>query len=145
MTTTAIGIGQMAQRSGLSQDALRWYEREGLIPRVPRSASGRRVYDEECIRMIDLLVCLRRSGMPVAQVREFNRLYGVGAASHGRRMALLQEHRRHLQEQLAELSRDLDRVDAKIEHYGSLIDRGLDCREDPIEDPAVLAEQRSLA
>jgi len=42
-----------------------------------------------------MLVRLRRTGMPTAEVREFSSLLGDGASTHGRRLALLSAHRAH--------------------------------------------------
>lgn len=142
MTTTALGIAEVSGRTGLTQDTLRWYEREGLIPRVPRTPDGRRAYDDASVRIVQLIVRLRRTGVPVADIREFCRMLDEGAGSHGRRMALLREHRVRLLAQLAQLREDLAAVDEKIAHYEDLIDRGLDCAERPITDPRVRAQQR---
>src|SRR5258708_13610793 len=40
-------IGELAERAGVSRDAVRFYERKGLLPRPRRTASQYRVYDEE--------------------------------------------------------------------------------------------------
>lgn len=148
MTTTStpeLGIAAVAERTGLSQDALRWYEREGLIPPVPRTPSGRRTYDDAAVRMVQLVVRLRRTGMPIAQVKEFCVMVGEGAATHGRRMSLLLEHRVRLLEQQAQLRDDLAAVDHKISHYEDLIERGLDCAETPVTDPGIRSQQRRFA
>lgn len=42
-----ITIAEVSKRYGLSADTLRYYERSGLIPRVPRTSDGIRDYDEE--------------------------------------------------------------------------------------------------
>ncbi|WP_207390348.1 MerR family transcriptional regulator [Rhodococcus sp. ABRD24] len=139
--TVSRGIASVAEVTGLTQDTLRWYEREGLIPRVGRSSDGRRRYDEASVRIIQLIVRLRRTGMPVAEIRRFLAMYEEGAASHGRRMALLAEHRVRVSLQLAELRADLAAVDDKIDHYRRLIANGRDCDDTPITDSAILERQ----
>lgn len=134
-------ITEVARRTGLSKDALRWYENEGLIPQVPRDGQGRRAYDERTLQMVDLLVKLRRTGMPVRVMREFLALVEQGAVSHGRRMTLLTEHRDEVLAKVRETLADLDAIEAKIAHYGELIDAGLDCNEQPVSDE-VAARQR---
>lgn len=138
-------IADVARASGLSADTLRWYGREGLIPPVPRDSAGRRVYDDPTLRMILLLVRLRRTGMPVARMRDFVAMVAEGAASHGRRMQLLTDHRVHVLEQLLRLREDLAALDQKIDHYDRLIDAGLDCAERPVEDLTILRAQRSTS
>ncbi|MFT4200269.1 MerR family transcriptional regulator [Gordonia sp. (in: high G+C Gram-positive bacteria)] len=137
-----LSIADVSARTGLTRDTLRWYESEGLIPDVPRNSAGVRQYDDATVRMIDLLVRLRRTGMPVAQMRDFVTMVAQGARTHGRRMRLLENHREEIETRIRELVDDLDSVDQKIAHYRRLIDRGLDCTEEAITDPDERAEQR---
>ncbi|WP_340540266.1 MerR family transcriptional regulator [Nocardioides sp. GXZ039] len=137
----SVGIAEVAAATGLTQDTLRWYEKEGLLPAPPRGTDGRRRYDPAAVRLVQLLVRLRRTGLPVAQMRAFSTMVAEGAATHGRRRALLAEHRTHLLASIAQLHDDLAALDAKIEHYDDLIARGLDCGEEPITDPLVRAAQ----
>ena len=137
-----VGIRAVAQRTGLSMDTLRWYEKEGLLPPVGRGADGRRRYDEASIGFLRLIQALRRTGMPVAAVRDFVRMAAEGAASHGRRMALLQAQRAAIRWQQAQLAEDLRLVDDKIGHYRDLIARGLDCDGEPVGE-ATAARQRA--
>lgn len=138
-----LGISDVAEVTGLSQDTLRWYEREGLIPSVDRGSDRRRRYDVATVRMIHLLVRLRRTGMPVADMRAFVEMLAEGAASHGRRLTLLQRHRDRVLGQMARLEDDLGALDDKIGHYHRLIAAGLDCAERPVTDPRTLDAQRS--
>ncbi|MFI5491016.1 MerR family transcriptional regulator [Actinoplanes sp. NPDC051859] len=133
----------MAERTGLSKDTLRWYEAEGLIPAVQRDASGYRSYDEAAVRMIDLVVRLRRTGMPVKDAKDFIAMTRQGTATHGRRMALLQAHRDRVRAHLDQLRNDLHAIDDKIDHYAGLIAEGRDCAAREVTDPAIRAQQRS--
>lgn len=139
-----LSIAAVSARTGLTRDTLRWYESEGLIPAVPRNAAGVRRYDEATVRMIDLLVRLRRTGMSVAHMRDFVTMVGQGARTHGRRMRLLEDHREEIESRIRELIDDLGAVDDKIAHYRRLIDAGLDCGEQPITDPDERAQQRLI-
>ncbi|MFV0260764.1 MAG: MerR family transcriptional regulator [Acidimicrobiales bacterium] len=66
------GIAEVVERTGLTRDTLRWYEREGLIPPVDRDPSGYRAYSDATIGLIQLIVRLRRTGMPVEHMRRFD-------------------------------------------------------------------------
>ena len=143
-TDVTLGIREVAEHSGLSVDALRWYEREGLLPHVPRDAGGRRRYPGRLVGFVQLVVALRRTGMPVADVREFVRMTDLGASSHGRRMALLERQRASIRQRQAQLADDLATVEHKIDHYLELIAAGLDCDGVPVT-PDVAARQRDTA
>lgn len=140
MTTVAAtrwrGIAEVAELSGLSQDTLRWYEREGLIPPVGRGPDGRRRFDDRATAMIVMLAKLRASGMPTDDMRAFSRLVAEGAASHGRRLALLDEHRARIEARMDLLHDAMRALTEKSDHYRSLIAAGLDCDGIPIRtDP----------
>ncbi len=141
-----LGIRQVSEETGLSIDTLRWYEREGLLPLVERSSSGQRRYPPGALRFIRLVQALRRTGMPVADVRQFIELGGGELANHPERMALLEQQCAAIEQRLAELQDDLAVVRAKIETYRGLIARGLDCEDDvPAEVIDQLREDALLA
>lgn len=114
--TTTYGPGEVAERTGVSVDTLRYYEREGLLSDVTRSAGGRRTYTVEHLGWLDVLCCLRRTGMPIRDIRAFVELGQVGDDRRRRREAL-QRHRERVVEQVAELERALTVIDGKIEAY----------------------------
>ncbi|MDO5067343.1 MAG: MerR family transcriptional regulator [Propionibacteriaceae bacterium] len=116
------GIAEMAALTGLSRDTLRWYEREGLIPHVDRDHNGHRSYDDRAVRMVQLLVRLRRTGMPVAQMRRYVELVIAGESTHPERLKLLQQHRESVRDQLEQLNSDLDVLDHKIGSYQQLME-----------------------
>ncbi|WP_031466015.1 MerR family transcriptional regulator [Sciscionella sediminilitoris] len=126
------GIRDVAEQTGLSMETLRWYERAGLVPPVHRGSDGRRRYSAAEVGFVRLIVCLRRTGMPVARVREFVDLVRRGASTHGKRMTLLTEQRDRILDQMAQLRADLATVEHKIGHYGELIEAGLDCEGAPV-------------
>jgi DNA-binding transcriptional MerR regulator len=122
-----LGISEVAASTGFSLDTLRWYEREGLCPRVERDPSRRRRYSPRDVALLRTLARLRRTGMPTKEMREFTRLSAEGAATHGQRLALLAAHQERIVARLAELQDDLAVLKEKVEHYRYLIEQGLDC------------------
>jgi len=135
---TSIGIREVSEQTGLSIDTLRWYEREGLLPLVERTSTGRRSYPPAAVRFIRLVQALRRTGMPVADVREFVQLGGGTLANHPTRLALLERQTAAVEQRLAELTEDLALVRAKMADYRRLISCGLDC-EDELADRVTAA------
>jgi len=131
-TDASLGIAEVAHLSGLSQDTLRWYEREGLLPAVHRGTDRRRRYTRRDAALVEMLAKLRDSGMPTEEMREFSRLVAGGAATHGQRLAILERHRDRIHRRQVELDQHLASLEEKVSHYRYLIGAGLDCDGQPV-------------
>ncbi len=108
---------EMAERTGVSIDTLRYYEREGLIEPVARAASGHRRYDIDDVLWVEVLRCLRETGMTIEQLRHYCDLGKQGSTTEPERRAMLLEHRCDVERQIAERRRALDLIDHKLSHY----------------------------
>lgn len=110
-------ISAAAEASGLSVDTLRYYEKEGLtLHRPGRSASGQRRYTRENVAWLGTLVMLRRTGMPIRDIKKFVELYRVDG-SEADRLEILEAHRVHVLDELAEVQTHLDAINRKIDYY----------------------------
>lgn len=67
-TTEKMRIGEAAKASGLSVDAIRFYERMGMLPAPPREANGYRRYTAEHVETLRLAAGLRSLGVPLERV-----------------------------------------------------------------------------
>lgn len=110
-------IAQAAQRSGLSIDTLRYYERIGLVEPPARDSGGRRAYAEPDLVWLEFLTKLRTTGMPIRMMREYAKLRQHGLATAGRRKQILLEHRASVRRHMDELGSCLDVLDYKISNY----------------------------
>ena len=62
-------IGELADRLGVSRDALRFYERVGLLPPPPRTAAGHRLYGEEDVHRLELIRRSQHLGLTLDDIR----------------------------------------------------------------------------
>jgi DNA-binding transcriptional MerR regulator len=108
---------QAAAISGFSLDTLRYYERIGLLPRIRRTAAGRRVFSEVDLKWLALLRCLRDTGMPVAEMLRFVRLMNDGAATVAERADILTAHHQRVENQIDRLQAHLEQIRTKIDIY----------------------------
>jgi DNA-binding transcriptional MerR regulator len=114
----SLTIAEAAERTGLTTHTLRYYERDGLMLReVDRSATGHRRYTEQDLVWIDLLTCLRGTGMPISEIRRYAALVRAGAGNELDRLELLREHRRRVLAELARVQEHLGAIDRKIGIY----------------------------
>ena len=107
---------ETAEKCGLSQHTLRWYERIGLLDRVARTADGRCRYSDADLDWILLLSRLRATGMPVRDMLHYAELVRSGAGEQ-ERLALLEGHREHVRQALHQQQECLELLDHKIATY----------------------------
>ena len=67
-------IGEAAEKCGLSQYTLRWYERIGLLGHIDRGSDGRRRFSDADLDWLSLLTKLRATGMPVRDMQRYAEL-----------------------------------------------------------------------
>lgn len=77
----ALPIGELAKRSGVNIETIRYYERAKLLSPPPRTASGRRVYDLKDIRILVFVRRSRELGFSLDEIRALLRLGGPEKAS----------------------------------------------------------------
>ena len=110
-------IAEVSRKYEISADTLRYYERIGLIPPVPRTKSGLRDYDEESCGWGELMKCMRAAGVQIEALIEYVALFQQGDDTIDTRKALLIEQREQLLGRMEDMQKSLDRLNMKIERY----------------------------
>ena len=110
-------IAEVSRKYDISADTLRYYERIGLIPPVPRTRGGLRDYGEESCGWIQLMKCMRAAGVQIEALIEYVDLFQQGDATLDARKALLVEQRDQLVSRMAEMQASLDLLNQKIARY----------------------------
>ncbi|WP_327034136.1 MerR family transcriptional regulator [Micromonospora ureilytica] len=122
--TATLSIGQVAERTGLSVHALRFYEQQGVfVSPVRRGPGGRRSYTEDDVDWLHVCIILRASGMPLPVLRRYADLVREGAGNEEERLALLREHHGQVTTQLGRLTQCLDLITFKVGVYEDLLDQ----------------------
>lgn len=113
----AYTIGQMAKLFGISASTLRYYDKEGLLPFVRRSASGIRSFDEKDFEWLYIIECLKKAGMSIGEIRQYIVLALEGDATIEERLALFEQRKKRLAEQMTELRHTMEVLDYKCWFY----------------------------
>lgn len=116
-TPLTLTPAEMAERTGVSLDTLRYYEQEGLLTNIARGDNGHRQYSEDDVLWVEVLRCLRDTGMTIEQLRHYCALGAEGPTTKPERKSILLQHRALIEAQIAERHRALSLIDHKLSFY----------------------------
>ncbi len=125
----AYTIAQAAEMTGLSPSAIRYYDKEGLLPQVERK-NGIRIFHDMDIRWLHLLPCLKNTGMPIKRIREYAEMAQRGDETLKERQALIEEQRRFVQDQIDQLMFYMQELDFKEWYYKKALALGSESKLD---------------
>lgn len=114
---TELTPAEMNERTGVPIDTLRYYEKEGLLQNVARASSGHRRYSQDDVLWVEVLRCLRETGMTIEQLRVYCDLGSQGDHTQPERRRILVEHRATVEDQIREREEALRLIDHKLSFY----------------------------
>ncbi|PDY55691.1 MerR family transcriptional regulator [Bacillus thuringiensis] len=114
------GIKEVSIETGLPASTLRYYESEGLIPPVQRTESGLRSYNEEDIEWVYFVTAMRQTGMSISLIQKYLELYYEGDVTISERRLMMLNHKIHVEHQLADIYRHLEKINYKLALYDVL-------------------------
>ena len=110
-------VKQAAEKAGISEHTLRYYTDQGLIPGVARDENNKRLFSEESLGYLHLVVCLRGCGMPIGDIKRFMTLNLAGDGTLEDRYQILLEQEARATAQLREAEERLAMLRRKLGHY----------------------------
>lgn len=114
-------IKDVAVKFNLPTHTLRYYEQEGLLPPVRRLDNGRRVYSETDLLRIEMLCCMRATGMSVESIKQYNALTLQGEDTLSERRQIIANQKDVIENHIQEYQSFLDLLSKKLQYYDSLI------------------------
>lgn len=117
-------IGEAARKMSLTTYTLRYYDREGILPFVDRSASGLRMFKDEDLDCLKLIECLKAAGMPLKEIKQFVEWFMEGDTTLEQRRELFYDRKKKVEEQIASLHKTLDTLTYKCWFYDTAVESG---------------------
>lgn len=114
-------IAEVCRKYNITADTIRYYEKIGLLPKIPRTNNGIRDFDEESCKWIEFIKCMRNAGMEIETLLEYVNLFKKGKSTVQERRSLLEEQREKLIEKQNNISATIKRLDYKLELYDDII------------------------
>lgn len=125
MTTRALRIGELAAASGLTRDALRYYERQGLLPRARRTSGGFREYDGAAVDRVRFIKQAQAHGLTLREIRDLVSHQSDAGRTRCRHVRDLLARKL---EQLEARRGELDAFCNTLHEYLAMCDRALEAR-----------------
>lgn len=117
-------VGEMAKLLGIPASTLRYYDKEGLLPFVERSSGGMRMFQEKDYEWLQIIGCLKKTGMPLKDIRTYIDMAMQGDDTIEPRLELIVRQRDAVRAQIAELQKTLDTLDFKCWYYETAKEAG---------------------
>lgn len=110
-------VGEMAKKIGVAPSTLRYYDKEGLLPFVERSGGGIRMFKDSDMESINIIECLKKTGMTIKEIKQFIDWCREGDSTIENRLALIDRQRENVLKQMEQLYRTLDTLTYKHWYY----------------------------
>lgn len=110
-------VGEVAKQLDLAPSTLRYYDKEGLLPFVERSVGGIRMFKESDLTWLKLIECLKKTGMPIKDIKHFMDCCMEGDSRIDERLSIIESQRDAVINQMKELQEMLDMLNFKCWYY----------------------------
>ncbi|CAM2905446.1 MerR family transcriptional regulator [Actinomyces slackii] len=117
-------IGEAASRMGIATSTIRYYDKEGLLPTLSRTTGGNRRLTDEDLGALEMIVCLKTSGLPIRGIRQYMSWLSEGDATLPQRLVLFRQRRQDILEQIDRLRSALEIVEYKSWYYERAMELG---------------------
>ena len=113
---------EAAEMTGLSTAALRYYEKEQLLPQIARNDQKYRQYAEEDIEWIKMIQCMRRANIPIQSIKEYVALLIQGGETLEQRYVMVQNHMKDIKNKMTNLQNAFILTQKKLSFYEKLLE-----------------------
>lgn len=110
----AFSLKEISLQTGIPAHTLRYYEKEGLLPAANHDAKGNRLYDNENVQWIELIIALLSTGMPMADIKHYTILYRKGDSTAEERKQLLLNHKAKVQKEMLQVLKHLEKINGAL-------------------------------
>ena len=117
-------IGEVAAQFGLTVPTIRYYDQEGLIPNLQKNESGQRVFTAENIDALQIIECLKDSGMAIKDIKQFMQWVSEGDETLYNRREMFVRLRAQMQEKMNRLQQTMHVLDYKVGYYSRAVQDG---------------------
>lgn len=116
-STPKYSVTEAAKISGLSAHTLRYYDDLGLFPFLQRTQGEKRLFSDADMQWVQLIECLRNTGMPIPEVKNYVELCLKGDSTLKERLEIVKRQEAIMKEQIKEMRKHLKLLQFKKSYY----------------------------
>ena len=128
--------------TGLPYETLRFYCNEGLLPNVRRDKNNYRIFSERDLNWLQGLLCLKRCGMTLAEMKEYLAYCLEGPSSIPERKEILAVKKEALLASMEKLQKAIDYIDWKQNFYDDVLSGKIEYHSNLISDEEIAQKAR---
>ncbi|MGS2778530.1 MerR family transcriptional regulator [Robertmurraya sp. GLU-23] len=117
-------ISEVAKELNVTVYTLRYYDKEGLMPFVERTANGIRLFKESDIEALKIIECLKSTGMPIKEIKNFIEWCSDGDSTLQQRYDMFLERKACVEAQMEELKKTMKLIEHKCLYYKTALNAG---------------------
>ncbi|WP_435923154.1 MerR family transcriptional regulator [Paenibacillus sp. DYY-L-2] len=114
-------ISEAAAKFNIPESTLRYYEKKGLLPLIERDEAGRRLFSEVQMALLQTVICLKNTRMPIKQIKQYMDWIQEGDTTIERRLEMMKKHKQAVLDEIALMTDSLQGIDEKINRYTNRI------------------------
>lgn len=116
-------IGQVAEMFDLPISTLRYYDKQGLFPKMKRESGIRKFSDNE-IEALRVIECLKKSGLEIKDIKLFMDWCMKGSSTYSNRYDLILKQKKKVEDEICQLHIALDMLKYKCWYYSQALKDG---------------------
>lgn len=116
-------IGEVSKLFNLPISTLRYYDKQGLFPKLKRE-NGIRSFSSQELETLRVIECLKKSGLSIKEIKQFMQWCTEGSSTYPIRHEFFLQQKESVIKEIAELQQTLDLILYKCWYYERAIETG---------------------
>ena len=117
-------IKEVANRVGESEHTIRYYCKAGLFPFLVRDKNNVRKFTEDDLEGVRIVLCLRDTGLPLAEIKRYIELCEKGSSTVKDRLEIIRKQKANAYRQMREFQKKIEHLEQKEQYYLKIIENG---------------------
>ena len=110
-------ISEASTKFNIPESTLRYYEKKGLLPLIERDEAGRRLFSEDQITLLEIVIYLKNTHMPISSIKQYVDWVVDGDHTTELRLEMMKNHKQAVLEEISVMTESLKGIDLKITRY----------------------------